>query len=174
MDKLSIFMTVAGYCVFAFLIGRIPLEVKKLKKDCGERKMQLKSEVPMRSYAIFAICAVLIGVVPFRNFAPYMAVIFIATALIATYIAAKQVANSSMNGIFENMIITDTTAIKYEQILSLPTLAYEKDEDTSQVDFRLLEVLPKKGAKITLVFPDEQVRNRALEAILKECPRLGE
>ncbi|WP_147615211.1 hypothetical protein [Treponema pectinovorum] len=174
MENLKIFITVVAYCIFAFLILRIPFEIKRLKKECGKIKMELKSDFPIRSYAIFAVCAALIGIIPFRNFALYISVVFICTALIATALASRQVANSKMNGIFENMIISDTTAIKYEQILCLPTLAYEKDEDTSQVDFRLLEILPKKGSKITLVFPNEETRNKALDAILKECPSLAQ
>ena len=70
------------------------------------------------------------------------------------------------------MIISDTTALKYDDILSLPTLSYENQEETVNVDFRLLEVLLKNGSKITLVFPDQQVRTEALEVILKQCPRL--
>ena len=51
-------------------------------------------------------------------------------------------------------------------------LGAEYDEETTQVDFRILEVIPKKARKIQLIFPDETTRNTALEFILKQCPRL--
>lgn len=176
MDKKTdIFILVAIACViFVAMIACIPFKIKKLKKECGALKMKLKSDFPMRSILIFVVCGALIGIVPLRDFPVYISVIFLLTALIGASIAAKEVANSGMNGVFENMIISDTTAIKYDDILSLPTVSYEKQEDTTQVDFRLLEVLPKKGAKITLVFPDETVRNKALDIILAQCPRLSE
>lgn len=167
-------LTVISYIILAVIIGMIPSRIKKLKSETGKLLMSLKSELPFRSIAVFVVCAALIGIVPFRNFALYLAVIFDATALLASWMSSKEAANAGMNGVFENMIISDTTAIKYDDILSLPTVAYEKDEDTTQVDFRVIEVLPEHGARIQLIFPDEAVRNQALEIILKQCPRLGE
>ncbi len=176
MDKKTAVLILAAIAgiVFIALIACIPLKIKRIKAECGALKMKLKSDFPMRSILIFVVSGALIGIVPLRDFPAYISVIFLLTALIGASIAAKEVANSGMNGVFENMIISDTTAIKYDDILSLPTVSYERQEDTSQVDFRLLEVLPKKGAKITLVFPDETVRNKALDIILEQCPRLAE
>ena len=160
--------------VYVGILCWIPFRIKHLKNECGEKLMELKADFPFRSVAIFVVCGALIGVVPVRNFAPYLAAVFLATALIGEWMAAKQAANSGINGIFENMIISDTTAIRYDEILSLPTVAYENDEDTDQVDFTVLEVLPEHGAKIYLLFPDEEVRNKALKVILQQCPRLGD
>lgn len=167
-------LTGLSYALFAAIIVMIPFRIKKIKSECGELKMALKSDFPLRSFLIFAVCAALIGLVPLRNFALYLCLVFDLTALIASWMASKDVANSGINGIYENMIISDTTAIKYSDILSLPTVAWEKQEETAQVDFRLLEVIPEKGGKITLVFPDEKVRNQALSVILEQCPRLAE
>ncbi len=176
MDEkmIKLILTIISYGVFAFLLVRIPFIKKRVKSECGELKMQLKSDFPLRSWLIFVVSAALIAAVASRNFALYLCVVFDITALIAAYIGSNEIVNSGLNGIFENMIISDTTAIKYDDILSLPTVAYEKDKETTQVDFRLLEVIPKKGAKITLVFPDENIRNEALKIILEQCPRLSE
>ncbi len=167
-----ILIAVAAYIVFAALIISIPFRIKKLKAECGELKMKLRSEFPLRSFLIFLICALLIGVIPLRSFELYISVIFVLTALLATYIASNQVVNSGMNGVFENMIISDTTALKYDDILSLPTLSYENQEETSQVDFRLIEVLKKDGSKVTFAFPDEATRTQALNIILEQAPQL--
>lgn len=172
IQKITLGFSIAGWCVFAGMLISIPFRTKKLKSECGQLKMPLKSDFPLRSFLTFAICGLLLGVIPFRTFAPYISGIFILTALLGTAIASKQVVNSGLNGIFEKMIISDTTALKYDDILSLPTLSYENQEETVNVDFRLLEVLLKNGSKITLVFPDQQVRTEALEVILKQCPRL--
>ena len=167
-----ILIAVAAYIVFAALIISIPFRIKKLKAECGELKMKLRSEFPLRSFLIFLICSLLIGVIPLRSFELYISVIFVLTALLATYIASNQVVNSGMNGVFENMIISDTTALKYDDILSLPTLSYENQEETSQVDFRLIEVLKKDGSKVTFAFPDEATRTQALNIILEQAPQL--
>lgn len=172
VKNLTIAFTIAGYCIFAALIISIPFKIKKLKSECGELKMALRSDFPLRSILTFAVCALLLGVIPFRNFQLYLSVVFILTALLGSSIASKQVVNSGINGIYENMIISDTTAIKYENILSLPTLSYENQKETTNVDFRLLEILTKNGAKITMFFPNEQTRNQALNVILEQCPRL--
>lgn len=167
-----ILIVVAAYVAFAGLLISIPFRIKKLKKECGELKMKLRSEFPLRSILAFVICALLIGVIPLRSFELYVSAIFAATSVLATYIASCQVVNSGMNGVFENMIISDTTAVKYDEIMSLPTLAYENDEDTVNVDFRLIEVLKKNGAKVTFAFPDEAKRNQALQIILEQAPQL--
>lgn len=172
IQKITLGFSIAGWCIFAGMLVSIPFRTKKLKSECGGLKMTLKSDFPLRSFLTFAVCALLLGVIPFRPFQPYISAIFILTALLGTGIASKQVVNSGINGIYEKMIISDTTALKFDDILSLPTLSYENQEETTGVDFRLLEVLQKNGSKITLVFPDEQVRTKALDVILEQCPRL--
>lgn len=164
--------TIVSSVIFLGMLFYIPFRIKSLKKQSGKLLMPLKAETPFRSIAIILVSAVLLVIVPLRNFAPYIAAIFDAVALLATYLSCMQIANCKINGIYEKMIIVDTNAILFENIYSLPTVAYEKDEDTTQVDFRLLEVMPKKGGKIQLIFPDEQIRNQALDIILQQCPRL--
>ncbi len=167
-------MTGAAGAVFVGIICWIPFRIKQMKKESGALLMTLKSDFPMKAIAVFFVSAALIAIVPVRNFALYLSAVFFATALIAAWMSAKEVANSGMNGIFENMLISDTTAIRYDEILSLPTVAYEKDEDTTQVDFSVLEILLHTGSKVQMIFPDEATRNQALEIILKQCPRLAE
>lgn len=172
MNKITLAVTAAAAVVYAVLIASIPFRIKKIDREKGALLMQLKSEPPFRNIAVLVIAALLIGIVPFRNFALYLGLIFDATALLAAWMSVKEIASSGRNGVFENMIISETTAICYDDILSLPTVSYENDEETTQVDFRILEVIPKKGRKIQLIFPDETTRNTALEFILKQCPRL--
>lgn len=165
-------VTIISYALFAGLLLTVSGRIKKIKAESGALLMQLKSDSPVKSIVILVLAAVLIGVVLLRKFPLHISIVFDAAALLATYVSVKDISTCKNNGVFENMIICDTTAIKYDDILSLPTVAYEKDAETTQVDFRLLEVLPKKGAKIQLIFPSEEIRNQALEIILKQCPRL--
>ena len=103
-----------------------------------------------------------------------MVVVFLCVALIATYLSTKNIVNSKFSGVYENMIISETTVIKYDDILSLPTVSYENDPDTTMVDWRVIEVLTKSGNKIQLIFSNEEERKQVLTEILKQCPRLSE
>lgn len=86
--------------------------------------------------------------------------------------AVNETANSKLNGVYSNMIISQSQAIKYDDIESLPTLAYENDEETTMVDFASLEILLKDGRKTQLVFADETERAQVVQTILSVCKRL--
>nr|MCR5171769.1 hypothetical protein [Treponema sp.] len=98
--------------------------------------------------------------------------VFLGVALIAANMAVNETANSKLNGVYSNMIISQSQAIKYDDIESLPTLAYENDEETTMVDFASLEILLKDGRKTQLVFADETERAQVVQTILSVCKRL--
>lgn len=134
--------------------------------------MPLKSEFPVRLAVIFVVCAALIAVVPLTRFEIYLRVIFCAVALIGSEISAREAANTRHSGVYEKMIISESLAVKYEDIFSLPTLAYENDSETTSVDKKNLEIICKNGGKATILFADENTRSLAVEIILRQCPRL--
>lgn len=170
---ITICMAALAGVVYLFLILQIPLRIKKLKKESGALLMEFSRPENFRTVLILLFCALLIFVVPMRDFAIYMSAIFLGVALIGCYMACKEISNSKLTGIYENIIISSSNSIKYEEIEALPTLAYENDPETTQVDFTVLEVLLKNGSKHQIIFNNESEREQAVKVITECCPRLA-
>ena len=170
--KITLIMTVACAAVYVFMVASIPLKIKKLKKESGELLLKLSGGSARKAIGVLVFGALLIAVVPLRSFPVYLSAVFLGAALIAANMAVNETANSRLNGVYSNMIISQSQAIKYDDIESLPTLAYENDEDTTMVDFTSLEILLKDGRKTQLVFADETERSQAVDAVLSVCKRL--
>lgn len=169
----SIVMAAAGAAVYAGILISIPLRAKKLMHGCGEKILDIPTEPSTaRHILIFIICALLIAVIPLRNFASYLNIIFIGTALFGTEITAREAILSRKNGIYANKIISGTYAIDYEQIEALPTLAYEDDPETTNVDRSALQIILKSGARLQLTFTTKELREDAVKAILSIRPEL--
>lgn len=172
-EIIKVLVLISSLIFLGFLIS-IPSRIKSLKNKTGKLILSLKQEWPLRSVLCLVFAGLLNFIILFRNFEIYMVVVFLCVALIATYLSTKNIVNSKFSGVYENMIISETTVIKYDDILSLPTVAYENDPDTTMVDWRVIEVLTKSGNKIQLIFSNEEERKQVLTEILKQCPRLSE
>jgi hypothetical protein len=96
----------------------------------------------------------------------------LATAIVATEIAAREAGGSGKAGIYEKMLVSGTTSLLWDNIYSLPTLAYENDEETTQVDFKSLRLLLNNGQESLILFSSEDERKKALETILNLAPHL--
>ena len=170
--KITLIMTIACAAVYVLMVASIPLKIKKLKNESGGILLKLSGGTARKAMFVLIFGALLIAVVPLRSFPVYLAAVFLGAALIAANMAVNETANSKLNGVYSNMIISQSQAIKYDDIESLPTLAYENDEDTTMVDFASLEILLKDGRKTQLVFANETERSQAVDAILSVCKRL--
>ena len=70
------------------------------------------------------------------------------------------------------MLISGTSALLWSDIISLPTLAYEDDPDTTQVDKRTLRIITDKSGEQLILFASEEERAAAVAKILALVPRL--
>lgn len=135
--------------------------------------MKLKVASSKKWLAIAVAAFILLLVVPLRNYSWFVNIVLLATALVATEIAAREASGCGKAGIYENMLISGTAALLWNDILSLPTLAYENDPETTQVDFKTLRIITNKGSEIQILFSSEEERKTAVETILKLVPRLN-
>ena len=154
------------------ILCSIPHRRKKIFARAGELRFPLKVASSKKWVGIAALAFVLILVVPLRNFGWFVNIVLLATALVAAELAAREASGCGKAGIYENMLISGTSAILWSEIYSLPTLAYENDPETTQVDFRTLRVILNNGTEQTIVFESEEERKAALEEILRFEGRL--
>lgn len=150
----------------------IPFRTKKLLSDAGTCVMLLKKRSSIRWIFIAILSFCLIAVILFRNLGTFMNIIVCLCAIIAMHIGCKEGVSFKHDGIYENMIISGTFVIPYDEIMSLPTLSYEDNPDTTEVDKTTLQVVRKTGVQTLLIFSDETERSEAVKKIIEAEPRL--
>lgn len=160
---------VAGY---AAILLSIPFRRKRVLLRAGALRMKLDVASSKKWVAIAVVAAVLLLVVPLRNFGLLVSAIMLGCALLASEIAAREAAGCGHAGIYENMLVSGTSAILWSDVASLPTLAYEDDPDTTQVDKSTLRVLTEDGSVQLILFKSVEERMKAVAAILELQPHL--
>ena len=165
-------MLSAALLAYIGILCTIPHRRKNISVRAGACLLPLKASASKKWIAIAVTGFILLLVVPLRNYGWFVNIVLLATALLATEIAAREAGGCGKAGIYQNMLISGTNAILWSDILSLPTLAYENDPETTQVDFKILRVILKDGRENQILFENEEERNKAVEEILRLEPRL--
>lgn len=157
---------------YTVILCTIPHRRKKIISQAGECVMKLNVPSSKKWVGIAVAAFILILVVPLRNFSWFVNIILLSTAVFASELSAREAAGCGKTGIYKNMLISGTSAILWKDILSLPTLAYENDSETTQVDFKTLRVISKNGTEQTIIFSSEEERKQAVQTILTLAPKL--
>lgn len=159
---------IAGICLLGIIIS-IPFRRKMIKKNSGA----LIKALPSSSVKIFGgylICAAIIifMLLTKYEYAWYLTVLLDAAAVIGAEICARESKSYKITGFYENAIVWGVYFIPYENIYSLPTLAYENDKDTVGVDFQYLQIMLKNNKEVQMFFESKEERNEAVKIILKK------
>lgn len=172
MKMMTVGLCLAGLICYAAILISIPLRTKKLRQNAGTQYLPLKQISSAKWIAIALFGAAIICVLPFRDMGLFVNAILIGTALIATEIAAREGANRGMAGVYKDAIVLGTQIIYFVNIEALPTLAYENDPENTGNYKTTLSVVQRNGNETTLIFADEEDREKAVETILDLVPRL--
>lgn len=169
-------LAVAGAAAAAYVViaATIPYRRRRAAERSGELLLKIPdSTTKVRTAAIFALCAAVIVLTPTQSFRPFVRVILAAAALLGARSAAAEAVAFGRSGIYRNAVVCGATSFRPDEILSLPTVAYEDDPGTVGVDRTQIQVILRSGRKLALAFPDEAERNAALSALLSLRPDLG-
>ncbi|WP_294429678.1 hypothetical protein [uncultured Treponema sp.] len=165
-------MLSAALIAYIVILCSIPRRRKKIFSQAGECVMPLKVPSSKKWVWIAVLAFILILVVPLRNFGWFINVVLLGTALFAAELAAREASGVGKAGIYENMLISGTSSVLWSEVYSLPTLAYENDPETTQVDFKTLRIIMQNGTEQLIVFESEEERAKAVEEILRLAPKL--
>lgn len=170
---ITILIVALGAAAYLGILLSIPFRTKKAMADAGKMLLPLKNGIPFKVVCLFLLAALIIAVIPMRNFAFYLQVVFALVALMAARMGAQEAARIGHAGIYENTIISGTYVVRFDDILAIPTLAYEDDPDTVNVDKTTIEIIRKTDAQtVLLLFDSEEKRQEAVQTILKIRPDL--
>lgn len=170
---ITIIIVAVAAAIYFAILASIPFRAKKALADTGKLLLPMKNGMPLKVICIFLLAALIIAVIPMRHFAFYLQVIFALAALVAARMGAQEAAGIGHAGIYENTIISGTYVVPFDDILAIPTLAYEDDPETVNVDKKTIEIIRKStAATVILIFDDEEKRSEAVKTILKIRPDL--
>ena len=169
---LYISMLAVALVGYIAILCTIPFRRKRIFSNSGELVMPLKAKSSKKWVAIAVMSFILILIVPLRNYGWFVNIVLLGVALVASEIAAREAAGVGKAGIYKNMLVSGTAAFLWSDIYSLPTLAYENDPETTQVDFKTLRMITKNGSEQLILFESEEERAKAVETILALAPQL--
>lgn len=167
-----IIISIAGGVFYLALLASFFIRKKNVFSSAGKLLVKLPGNVSVKDIVIFVFAAAMIFAVSIRSFAFYFNILFVLVALLAEEIAIKELLISKNAGVYEKKLLYGIYSFFYDEIEMFPTLAYEDDEETTEVDKRFLKVLLKDGKQIVLGFNNEEIRNKTVETILSIEPRL--
>lgn len=167
-------IVVTAAMVYLAILCSIPFRTKNALFNAGKLLLPLKNGAKFKVIAMFILSALVIAVIPLRNFAFYIQAVIALAALFATNMAAREAAGLGRAGIYENTIISSMSVLPFDDILSIPTIAYENDPETTGVDKTVIQLIRKSNsATVLLTFENEEKRQEALQVILKQKPELN-
>lgn len=169
-----IYFAMLGIALVAYIavLVSVPVRRKRILAQAGACLLPLKVRSSKKWVLIAVVAFLIMALVPLRNFGLLLNAVILAAAVLGAEIAAREGAGCGHAGIYENMLISGTSAVRYTDIAALPTLAYEDDPDTTQVDKTALRVLLEDGSEQLVLFTDEAERAQAVALILECEPRL--
>ncbi|MBP3773213.1 MAG: hypothetical protein J6I53_11075 [Treponema sp.] len=169
-----IYFSMLGMALLGYIgiLSSVPHRRKKIIAQAGALLMPLSVPSSRKWIGIAVLALILILVVPLRNYGWAVNVVLLGTALVAAEIAAREGSGCGKAGIYEKMLVSGTAALFWKDVISLPTLAYENDPETTDVDFKTLRLILSNGNEQLVLFSSEEERQAAVELILKIAPHL--
>lgn len=168
----KLIISILGGVAYLILFASFFVRRKYVTLNAGKLLLKLPGNVSAKDIVIFIFAAAMIAAILLRNFALYLDVMFVAIALLAEEIAIRDLMVSNNAGVYEKKILFGTYSFFYDEIEMFPTLAYEDDPETTNVDKRFLKVILKNGKQVDFGFNDENLRNQVVQTVLSVEPRL--
>ncbi len=152
----------------------LPVRQKKLSAQYGACLLRLKHEPARLQYLVFVLCAALIILPRFRDFGTFVTIVLYLCAVIAAELVVRDILLKRFAGLYERALIVDGRCLPFDDIVSLPELAY-KDSDAEEDEqyARALKIVSEKSGVIYVGFADREQKKQAVSLLLELVPRLA-
>ncbi len=158
MDILTI-VKLSSYVITLLIILSFPVRFSLLSKMMGKRIIVLSSTKANMYIAVIALALIMLIVLYFRDFSLVVAVVLHGTALLAIEMGVREFLHRIKSGIYENALVADGRIIRKDEIVTLPTLEYEKEAGNT------LEIVTENRGTISVFFSSVQERNNVVQII---------
>lgn len=139
----------------------------------GDCILPLKKRGKNYFWLALAVAPTLIFLQRFRDFGSFINTILSLCAILSAELVMKERISSLLSGVYKNGIVVDGRFILFSDILALPTLAYENEEETQDDFYRQsLKIVTEQSGEIYVGFSSVQERENTVATILAQEPRL--
>lgn len=137
---------------------------KNVDSKTGKLQLVLTTKKRKTFWLVVVLALVLINLLFFRKFALWVSLVLGASGVLAVDLAIRDWILQSRSGVYENAVITRGRILMKDDIVSFPTLEYEKTtEEGTVVPPEMLKTVTNSIGVTYLEFVDEEERNKAVE-----------
>lgn len=182
MFSITIILGIISLVVVFLLCISYPIRSKYLTKKLGKCLIPLTKQTNFSFFffPVLCFCPLLIIVQYFRQFSLYIHIILDITAIIGVFIVMNERLYVMHNGLYKDYLVIDARLIKISDIMALPTLEYENDEeyiiskqqaqyekDALELAERSLKIVSKKSGEIYVGFANKEEREVCVTELKK-------
>ncbi len=158
MDILTI-VHITSYAVAFLLLVTLPVRFILFSKKAGECLVVLDRSKTKLYILVITLALAMLGVLYFRDFSLFVAIVLHATALLAVEMGAREVLYRAKAGLYKEVLLVDGKKISSHEVVTFPTLEYEKEVNNT------LDIVTEKRGTITVFFSTIQERNDIVQMI---------
>lgn len=172
-ENLQLIFRIVAYSIYCIVIISWLPRKKKKAAELGDCILPLKKRGKNYFWLALAVAPGLIFLQRFRDFGPFINTILSLCAILSAELVMKERNSSLLSGVYKNGIVVDGRFILFSDILALPTLAYEHEEEIQDDFYRqFLKIVTEQSGEIYVGFSSVQERENAVATILAQEPRL--
>lgn len=127
--NITLIVRLICYAVGLALIASFPIKTKQLKTQAGKCVLPLQRTSSKLYIVAIVLCFAVIFIMRFRSFQLYITVLIDVACVLGINLAVRETIYRRASGVYENALITDGELLPREEILSVPVLDYEQDEN---------------------------------------------
>ena len=161
--NLSILVLVLCYLAMICTLIFLPLNTKKILNKSGKLIYSLSKKNNIGFYAVCVFAFALVFLLRLKTVNFYSIVINLC-AVLGLFIVTKEANLKKVYGVYENMIIVNSSIIEYSDIVTFPILDLPKDEQEHYPKNILVLATESKG-KTELVFETDEICQKVIECL---------
>ena len=168
---LNLIILIFCYILMISFLIFLPLYSKKLLSKAGNLYFSFNKKTDAKYYGVLIFSLLLIFLMYFQQATLYTFIIN-ACAVLGFFIVNKESTFKKNYGVYENMIIANSTFVEYSDIVTFPILDLPKEEQENYPK-NCLTIATKSKGKINLVFSSDEECSLVIEK-LKELKIITE
>ena len=167
----NLIILILCYIVMIGILIFIPQNTKKLLQNAGNLIFSYGRSTNIRFYTVCIVAFLLVFIVSFQNVSFYSIIIQLCGVL-GLFIVCKEANLKKHNGVYEKLLIVNSTFVEYSDIVTFPVLDLPKKEQENYPKNVLVVATESKG-KVDLIFSSDEECSLVIEK-LKEIKIITE
>ena len=151
----NIIILILCYIVMVGILIFLPQNTKKLLQKAGNLIFSYGRSTNIRFYTVF--------IVSFQNLSFYSIIIQLCGVL-GLFIVCKEANLKKHNGVYEKLLIVNSTFVEYSDIVTFPVLDLPKEEQENYPKNVLVVATESKG-KVDLIFSSDEECSLVIEKL---------